>query len=146
MLEQFGNIWHASQSQTYNILKRLESQGYIRSTVMAQEKLPARQQLQLTASGAERFEAWLARPTAPSVHAIRVEFITRLYFIRLYHPDRSPELVRTQAQVVKASLAQLQQQLAKLPAEQEINRVALELRLELLSSVGRWLERCLRDE
>jgi DNA-binding PadR family transcriptional regulator len=144
LMDQFGNIWHTSQSQTYNILKRLESQGFIRSTYVEQEKLPARQQLELSTSGVERFEAWLFRPTRPSVHAIRVEFITRLYFTRLYHPMRLQGMVKSQAKVVKAGLDQLQKQLDKLPEDQAYSRLALELRVELLSSVDRWLDRCLR--
>ncbi len=142
LVEHFSDIWHASQSQTYNILKRLETQGYIRSTFVEQEKLPTRQELQLTTAGAERFEAWLARPTKPSVHAIRVEFLTRLYFIQQFHPERSEELIGAQEKVVQAGLARLAEQLEKTPGEREMNRLALELRLELLSSVDRWLERC----
>jgi DNA-binding PadR family transcriptional regulator len=140
LTEQFGDIWHASQSQTYNILKRLESQGFIRSTSVEQEKLPSRQQLQLTASGVDRFDAWLAQPTNPSVHAIRVEFITRLYFLQRYHPERLDEMIDDQVSVVRAGLAQLASQLEKLPKERVINRLALELRLELLGSVARWLD------
>jgi len=144
LLDQFGNIWHASQSQTYNILKRLEAQGYIRSTWVEQEKLPRRQQLYITASGSERFDAWLANPTRPSVHAIRVEFITRLYFTQQYFPKRTRELIQAQVEVVKASLAQLQQQLANLPDNQAFNRLSLELRVELLRSLTHWLDGCQR--
>src|SRR4030065_1449857 len=52
---EFGNIWHASQSQTYSILKRLEAQGYVSSTNVEQSKLPARQLLQSTIPGRTRF-------------------------------------------------------------------------------------------
>ncbi len=140
---EFGNIWHVSQSQTYNILKRLEAQGYIHSTSIAQGKLPPRQQLHITPSGAERFDTWLAQPTQPSVHAIRVEFITRMYFTRLYQPDSLKNMMEAEAMEVKAGLAQLRQQLSRTSSEQGINNLALELRIELLSSVARWLDRCI---
>jgi PadR family transcriptional regulator AphA len=143
LIEQFSNIWHTSQSQTYNILNRLESQGFIRSTSIEQEKLPTRQQLQITELGSKRFEAWLTQPTRPSVHAIRVEFITRLYFTQIYYPMRLQGMVKAQAKVVKAGLDELGKQLDELPEDQAFNRLALELRVELLNSVSRWLERCL---
>jgi len=142
LLDIFGNTWHASQSQTYNILQRLEAQGYIRSMSVAQEKLPPRQQLTITSTGLERFESWLDQPTKPSVHAIRVEFITRLYFTQCYFPVRTQEMIQRQVEVVTAGLTQLQQQLAILPAEQAYDRLALELRMALLSSVIHWLEGC----
>ncbi len=145
MVEQFGTIWHTSQSQTYNILNRLVSQGYVRSISIEQKKLPDRQQLELTSSGRERFEAWLAQPTKPSVHAIRVEFITRLYFVQRNHPERLAGMLEAQAEVVKASLAHLKEQLDVSPEGPDLNRLGIELRMELLSSVARWLERCQQE-
>jgi PadR family transcriptional regulator AphA len=141
----FGNIWHASQSQTYNILKRLTSQGYIQSTEVLQEKLPARQQLSITTAGIKRFKAWLARPNRASVHAIRVEFITRLYFTQLYYPERVREMILDQAESVESGLERLQKQLEQVPADQPFCRLALELRKELLRSVALWLEKCMPD-
>lgn len=142
LLNEFGNIWHASQSQTYNILKRLEAQAYITSTFWEQEKLPPRQILQITDSGLGRFEAWLNQPTKCSVHAIRVEFVTRLYFMQLYYPQNTPEMIRVQVDVVNAGLNQLQKDLADLPDSQTFNRLALELRIKLLNSAISWLNGC----
>ncbi len=145
LVNQFGMIWHTSQSQTYNILKRLESQGYVHATSIEQEKLPDRQQLELTAPGRQRFESWLAQPSKPSVHAIRVEFITRLYFVQLYHPEWVEGMIEAQASVVRAGLAELNNQLEKIPGGADINRLGIELRLELLGSVYHWLERCKQE-
>ena len=69
-----GQVWHISQSQTYNILNRLETQGDISSTTLEQEKLPPRQVLQITQKGRERFDKWMDMPTGSSVRAIRLEF------------------------------------------------------------------------
>ncbi len=100
-------------------------------------------QLHLTTSGSERFESWLSQPTQPSVHAIRVVFITRMYFTRLYHPERLQKMMEAEASEVEAGLAQLHQQLSQITVKGGINSLALELRIELLSSVARWLERCI---
>lgn len=142
LVKELGSIWHIRQSQTYNILKRLEVQGYIHSTIVDQEKLPPRQLLKLTEVGARHFTDWLNRPTKASVHAIRVEFITRLYFIEQYSPELTQELIQEQAEEVKTGIMQTRQQLAELAEYQVFNRLALELRLELLNSVTRWLDGC----
>ncbi len=139
----FGNIWHASQSQTYAILKRLEAQGYVTSVSMVQTKLPARQLLQITESGKERFAGWLAEPTKSSVHAIRVEFVTRLYFLSMYYPEKIKEMILAQIGIVDAGLKELDADLKDLSDSQTFERLALELRIKLLNSVVLWLNECL---
>jgi DNA-binding PadR family transcriptional regulator len=139
---EFENIWHASQSQTYNILKRLATQGYIYSTPVEQEKLPPRQLLYINEVGKKRFEDWLDTPTKPSVHAIRVEFISRLYFMQLYFPQKVPQIIRTQIDVVTEGLVQQKESLQGLPEDKSFNRLALELRIKLLHSVIEWLKNC----
>jgi DNA-binding PadR family transcriptional regulator len=142
MEAEFENIWHASQSQTYNILKRLETLGYIKATLIKQEKLPPRQLLSITEAGKLRFEDWLDRPTKPSVHAIRVEFTSRLYFMRLYHPQKVLHMIALQVEVVTNGLYQQEQNLKDLPDNQTFNQLALELRIKLLQSVISWLKEC----
>src|SRR4030043_498644 len=140
LLEEFGNIWHSSQSQTYNIIKRLDAQGHVTSTYMEQEKHPPRQQLCITESGKRRFEDWLNHPTKSSVHAIRVEFVTRLYFMQLYYPQNTQDMIGVQIEIVNAEILLLQKDLADLPSARLFNRLALELRIKLLISVISWLK------
>jgi DNA-binding PadR family transcriptional regulator len=85
--DEFGFIWHVSQSQAYNILNRLEIHGHVSSELIEQENLPPRHLLHITSSGVERFKQWLDRPTSCSVQAIRMEFLTRLYFISCIFPN-----------------------------------------------------------
>lgn len=140
--EVFGNIWHASQSQTYNILKRLEAQGYISATEVEQDKYPPRQMLELTKDGRKRFTDWLNQPTKSSVHAIRVEFLTRLYFSQLYYPQHIQMLIRSQIEVVEKGISEQHSIFTRLPSEQVFDRLAVELRIELLNSVISWLNGC----
>ena len=142
LVQQFGSIWRTSQSQTYNILKRLELQGYLKSTTIEQEKLPSRQLLHITSTGKERFEAWLQRPTNPSVHAIRVEFITRLHFIRLIHPEQVVEIIMGQRETIQTRIEMLRRDLEGTASHDVNNRFAVELRIKLLTSVLEWLEDC----
>src|SRR5512143_1910165 len=78
LARELGYIWSVSQSETYNTLKRLEAQGFVKSRIVRQEKLPSRNLLSLTRRGRARFEAWLKTPGANSVRTIRLEFTTRL--------------------------------------------------------------------
>ena len=145
LMDEFGYIWHVSQSQTYNILNRLENQGFISSTSIEQDKLPSRRLLQLTVSGSQRFNEWLDTPTKCSVHAIRVEFITRLYFLRQTHPDKIEKVINAQIGEVVAGLNRLRNVHSDLSEGQPFNRLALELRISLLNSILVWLDECRKE-
>jgi PadR family transcriptional regulator AphA len=139
---ELGSIWHASQSQTYNILKRLERQGFIQATTVEQEKLPPRQVLHITPTGKRRFKTWLRTPTGSTVRAIRVDFITRLYFARHLGKEEVQAMLETQAAAVQDDLRQLESILADMPNERLYNRLGLELRIHQLNSILSWLMEC----
>jgi PadR family transcriptional regulator, regulatory protein AphA len=139
---ELGSVWHISQSQTYNILKRLENQGDISSTILEQEKLPPRQVLQLTQQGRERFEKWLDSPTGHSVRAIRLEFLTRLYFAQKMAPQKIPAILDQQSAEINATLARLELNQAELPADQTFNWLSLRLRTQQLHSALEWINEC----
>jgi DNA-binding PadR family transcriptional regulator len=138
-----GQVWHISLSQSYNILNRLEAQGYIAGTIQEQEKLPARRLFQLTPLGRRRFENWLHTTSGSSVRSIRLEFLTRLYFARLKDPALAHGLVETQIAETRRGLERLRSLYDDLPAKGlPINRLSLELRLRQLESVLEWLQSC----
>ena len=139
-----GQVWHLSQSQAYSILKRLEKQGDINAEEIQQEKLPAFQLLSLTAQGRKRFLDWLEAPSGGSTRAIRMEFVTRLYFLRNYMPEKLEEAFEKQSSEAKTQIVRLERTRAELPAEQIYNRMSLDLRLKQLSSVLDWLDECRR--
>ena len=142
MLRDLGQIWHISLSQTYNILNRLEVQGFIRGDLQEQEKLPARRYFKLTESGRERFETWLNSASGCSVRLIRVEFTTRLYFARMRGSEFVSKLIAAQISETTACLQRLQVKLDSTPPEQIFNQLGLDLRVRQLSSMIAWLEEC----
>ena len=135
-------LWHISQSQAYNILKRLEKESLITPTFQPQEKLPDRSCYALTALGKEKFETWMATPTACSVRAIRIEFLTRLYFASLIDEDTCSRLLQDQVAYTQRNLSRLKDRLGMLPAGQTFNRLGLELRIRQLITTLEWLEAC----
>lgn len=142
VIRDLGQVWHLSQSQAYSILKRLEKQGDIVAEAMPQEKLPSRQLLHLTAQGRQRFLAWLSLPSGGSARAIRMEFVTRLYFLQLYLPEKLAEAFDRQTAEARRHLLRLEKTRAALPETEIYNRFSLDLRLKQLHSVLEWLADC----
>lgn len=142
MQDELGEIWHISQSQLYGLLARLEADGLVTREKKQQEGRPDRYDYFPTPAGREHFEDWLHQPTAASARALRVEFLTRLYFARRADTALAGELVRAQETVLRARLGKLKRRLAQLPEAPLANRLALELRLHQLESFLEWLSDC----
>lgn len=140
---ELGRLWHLSQSQTYATLKRLEGRGWIVGTPHPQHHLPDRRQLRLTPEGRRQFEAWLHTPTPSSVRAIRVDFLSRLYFASRFESALSLRLIDEQAQAVEAGLQRLEQGWP-LAFDDPIAELAYDLRSRQLASVLPWLAECRR--
>jgi DNA-binding PadR family transcriptional regulator len=140
--ESLGSVWHIKLNQLYNLLKRLEQQGYLIGETETQEKLPARRCFHLSPAGQQRFETWLQTPTGCSVRAIRLEFTTRLYFAIQRDAEFANRLIDEQKETVRNGINQLTKTLDHIPPDQSFNRLAMELRLRQLSSILDWLEHC----
>ena len=142
VVSDLGHVWHLSQSQAYAILKRLETQGDISMEEIPQEKLPSRQLLHLTGQGRERFLNWLDTSSGGSTRAIRLEFITRLYFLNQYFPEKIAHAFDQQRSEAKIHIQRLEETRKHLPDDQVYNRMSLNMRLEQLKAVLEWLDEC----
>ncbi len=137
-MAELGHVWHLSQSQAYAILKRLEQRGDINAQVKEQEKLPARQMLRITAQGRRHFNEWMDDISVNS-RSIRLEFLTRLYFARIYKPENVKQIHRAQLNEIKSSIDRLETLLAHLPLEQQFNQLSLDLRLRQMKLIQEWM-------
>jgi PadR family transcriptional regulator, regulatory protein AphA len=144
LISDLGQVWHISLSQAYNILNRLESRGFIAAEVLPQEKLPDRKLFSLTPAGQERFEHWLSSTSFTSVRAIRLEFLTRLYFAQSRGVEFSHQIINAQLSEVHAGLERLSRAYHDIPDDQLINHLSLDLRSRQLESILVWLENCHR--
>lgn len=142
IIADLGHVWHLSQSQAYSILKRLETRGDISVQEIPQEKLPPRQLLNMTKQGRKNFLAWLDAPSGGSTRAIRMEFITRLYFLKMYFPQKTAQAFDQQRAEAATHITRLEKTLAALPPGQIYNRMSLEMRLKQLRLVLEWLDEC----
>jgi PadR family transcriptional regulator AphA len=139
LADELGYVWHVSQSQTYSILKRLQDQGYISCKIQEQEKLPPRQFLRITETGRHRFEEWFRATSGSSVRAIRLEFITRLYFARKLFPALIPMIIDSESAEIQGALIRLEKERDSIHPEQTFNRLSLDLRIQQLRSVHEWV-------
>jgi len=144
LVQELGQIWHVSLSQVYNILNRLEEKGYITGETQEQDKLPPRRTFRVTESGKERFESWLHAASGVSVKAIRVEFLTRLYFARSISPRLAQEILEKQIEETKKGIDHLMRVHQGLQSKSEFNRLAVDFRIRQLSSILNWLDDCAR--
>lgn len=140
-----SQVWHISLSQAYNILNRLESQGFIAAERLSQEKLPARRSFRLTPQGEERFERWLGETSLTSVRLIRLEFLTRLYFARWRGAVFARSIIERQREEVQHGLDHLRSSFSQVPEDQLINQLSLDLRIRQLESIAVWLQTCQQE-
>ena len=139
MTVELGHVWHMSQSQAYAILKRLEQREDISVHVVAQEKLPARQMLRITAQGRRRFFEWLDLGIGTTARSIRLEFLTRLYFTQLHRPENTSQIYQAQFSEIESRIDQLENLLEHLPPDQTFNRLSLDLRLQQMRLIQNWM-------
>ena len=140
VVTDLGQVWHLSQSQAYSILKRLEAQGDISGEEVIQEKLPPRQMLHMTPQGTKHFLEWLDTHSSGSLRAIRMEFVTRLYFLQQYMPEKLMQAFSRQRTEAESNIKRLKKRFADLPDQQIYNRMSIDLRIEQLKTVLEWLD------
>jgi len=137
---QLGSVWDLSTSQLYNVLKRLEQQGYIIGQEVTASDAPTRTEYCLTDAGRAQLEVWLNEeyPSA-SIRRIRVEFLSRLFVARALNiPTIS---------IVKFQKASCHHHLDELIAQRAqtapgMGFLTLELVIAQLSAVLQWIDRC----
>lgn len=133
-------VWRIPQSQTYNILKNLEKENLVSTTHQEQEKRPDKDLLTLTSRGRAEFENWLFTPTPGRAKAIRVEFITRLFFAAHLSESLPFQIIREQADAIRACILDLKTRFALTPVNEVFNHMGLELRISQLEATLDWVE------
>ena len=58
-----GFFWHATHQQIYRVLARMEADGWVRSTTVAQQGRPAKKVYDVTAIGRRELARWIDEPT-----------------------------------------------------------------------------------
>jgi DNA-binding PadR family transcriptional regulator len=140
--EEFGQYWHISRSQAYNILKRLERQKDIAGVEEGHGNRPARRRFRLTETGQRRFNEWMRSTVGCSARAIRVGFIARMYFAEKHTPELLLSLMGRQIAEVEAGISMLEQDLREIPTDQAYVYMSFQLRIRQLAFTLEWLNEC----
>jgi DNA-binding PadR family transcriptional regulator len=135
-------VWRLSLSQVYNVLARMEKQGLIEGEIQEQEESPDRKRFRLTADGDEHFLTWLNTPVGASVHAVRIAFLSKLYFgLQLPEIDLLT-LMGQQRKMIEDGLTRLQTRLEEFGDTNKILTESLRLRIMQLETLLTWLTEC----
>lgn len=74
--KSIGQFWTATHQQVYKVLARMESDGWVASTHVAQDGRPDKKVYDVTAAGRDELGRWIARPAAPE--ATRSELAVKI--------------------------------------------------------------------
>ncbi len=89
-----GFFWHATHQQIYRVLARMESDGWVAATAVAQTGRPTRREYAVTSAGDGVLEAWLVEPTP--METFRSEIAVKMRAASLGDREGVLALVRSQ--------------------------------------------------
>jgi len=134
---QLGYIWRLSTSQLYAVLKRLELEGAIVGQEFEATDAPTRIEYRVTEHGSRLLEAWLLDlHPSPSVHRIRVLFLSRIYIANLLSISID-QIVTAQVQTCQRQCEIFKEQRHKHTSE--IEGLTLDFIIQQLDSAILWL-------
>jgi DNA-binding PadR family transcriptional regulator len=138
-------VWRLSLSQVYNVLARLEKRGMIQGEIMEQDERPDRKRFWLTPEGERHFKIWFQKPVGASVHAVRIAFLSKLYFAGQMTGIDYKALWDEQIDTIVAGRSRLESRLTETADAHPILEHSLRLRIMQLDALLEWLEEYQQD-
>lgn len=129
--------WHLGISQTYKLLKDLESQGYVEVSIEPQETRPDKKVYEVTPSGRQAFLDWLQTPVR-GLRLIRVEFLGKLFLAQRLGPEMVERVTGIQTEACRALLAELREE----QPTDGFEDLVLRFRAGQVQAAIEWLEYC----
>jgi DNA-binding PadR family transcriptional regulator len=137
-----SHAWYVGLSQVYALLKRLEHHGKVTSELQPQENRPARKVYCITPEGRRAFHNWVYAPVT-RIRDLRLEFLTKLFFICYLALPDAEGLLSSQATVCRNRLRGLQAQLHR--TENPFDRLVCHFRISQIESIINWLDHTRRN-
>jgi PadR family transcriptional regulator AphA len=134
--ERLGEIWTLRTSHIYALLAGLEKDGLVRHERVDQDTRPAKKVFRVTDKGREVFMAW-ARSPVTNVRDMRLEFLAKLHFARIYSSAAVTDLIDDQLSVCRENVRRLERN--KRSCKTTTERAALDYRLAMIHAVMDWL-------
>ena len=133
---ELGSTWHVSTSQLYVLLKRLERDGFLQSSVETQDTRPSKRIFSLTPPGKKAFLEWLRSPTE-HVRDLRIEFLAKLFFFNRLSLKEGSELIRAQVQVLKQIRERIEQRQKE--EKDPFNKLIFGFKMATIEAWHQWL-------
>ena len=140
-LEGIALIWKVKQSQLYALLDKLETEGYIKSTLIPNETHPTRKQYCLTEAGRGIFLSWVQTPVKHG-RDVRQDFMARFYFAHRLGKDAVALLLEQQRAASQAWKHRVELRLKSMGDGQSFDRLVYEYRLKQIDATLSWLNEC----
>lgn len=136
-----GEVWRLKQSHLYALLSRLADEGYLTSTLKAQETRPQRRQYRLTKVGRTAFVEWVQAPVARG-RDVRLDFLTKYFFAEREGHKVVERLFRKQRDVCQEWLRQQQRQAEAARETRPFEWKVCQFRIGQIESMLSWLDLC----
>lgn len=130
------STWRVSTSQLYALLKRLQSERLLQSSLETQDARPNKRVFELTDEGKRIFIDWLHTPT-PNVRDFRMAFLTKLFFFHHYSMPGAIDLVESQIRLLEIRIDEMREQLKE--EEEPYKRLVCEFKIHTVESHLSWL-------
>ena len=131
-------VWGIPTSQLYNLLKRLEKEGAISSTMAFQKNRPGKRVYALTEEGRKAFLEWVQHP-CEKIRDIRTEFLAKLYIIHHLSLGIGRRLVEEQIKVCINRRDQIRRERGTADPFETLVR---QYRFTMIAATIRWLNSC----
>ncbi|MBW1682335.1 MAG: PadR family transcriptional regulator [Deltaproteobacteria bacterium] len=128
--------WYVGTSQLYSLLKRLERDGLVISSLETQATRPSKRVFSLTRQGEEAFDHWLHHPTE-HVRDLRIEFLAKLFFFHRLSLKGGRELLAAQVEVLERIRERIKER--RQEEKDPYNNLVLGFKMTTLEAWLQWL-------
>ena len=136
-----GQVWRLKQSQLYALLAKLEDEGYIASTLQAQDARPTRRVFRLTKAGRETFLAWAQSPVTHG-RELRLDFLVKFYFAQREGARVATTLIAAQRAACQEWLAAQRARSKALRRDRSYAWLVTQFRVGQINAMLAWLDTC----
>jgi len=134
-----SGLWYVGMSSMYGMLKNLEADGHVGSTMENGGSRPAKRVFMITENGKRFFREWISRPVN-NIRDMRVEFMAKVYFFKDLGLPGGRELVERQRAVCLSILQSIDHQAS---SGSEFSRLLSGFKTCQIRSIMSWLDECL---
>jgi DNA-binding PadR family transcriptional regulator len=134
-----AHFWHASYSQIYAELRRLEQLGYVGEERVVQEKRPNKRVYTITPAGRQALRSWLVQPWG--LAHLRDESLVKLTLADVLPEAEVVAQLRSLKTAHESRMAEFEAQIASLPEDSSpYLRLALRKGVHAQAAFAQWCQ------